>query len=61
MLAKTGTDLAVKNSSVYALKVVYAERGFAGLYAGIGPRVLWITIGGAIFFGVYEQAKVFFQ
>jgi solute carrier family 25 S-adenosylmethionine transporter 26 len=57
MLAPAGTDLALKNSSVFALKVVFAERGVKGLFAGVVPRVMWITIGGGIFFGVYEEAK----
>jgi solute carrier family 25 S-adenosylmethionine transporter 26 len=57
MLAAAGTELAAKNSSAFALKVIFAERGFAGLFAGVVPRVMWITIGGGIFFGVYEQAK----
>jgi hypothetical protein len=25
--------------------------------AGVAPRTMWITIGGFIFFGVYETAK----
>ena len=28
------------------------------LFAGIIPRVLWISIGGAIFLGVYDKAIV---
>ena len=59
MLAEAKSDLALKNSTVYAIKVVYGERGVKGLFAGVVPRVMWITIGGAIFFGVYEEAKVF--
>ena len=59
MLAEAKSDLALKNSAVYAIKVVYKERGVKGLFAGLVPRVMWITIGGGIFFGVYEQAKVF--
>jgi solute carrier family 25 S-adenosylmethionine transporter 26 len=47
----------LKNSSIFALKVVFAERGVKGLFAGVVPRVMWITIGGGIFFGVYEEAK----
>lgn len=38
------------------LKAVAAEEGVAGLFKGIGPRVGWITVGGYIFFGAYEQA-----
>ncbi|KYN00726.1 hypothetical protein ALC62_08408 [Cyphomyrmex costatus] len=37
---------------------VYLEKGFHGLFAGFGPRVMWITLGGFIFFGVYEETKV---
>ena len=25
---------------------------------GIGPRVMWISIGGSIFFGVLERAHI---
>lgn len=28
------------------------------LFAGLGPRITWITLGGFIFFGVYEEARV---
>ena len=28
-----------------------------GLFKGIGPRVDWITVGGYVFFGAYEQAE----
>ncbi|XP_025989626.1 S-adenosylmethionine mitochondrial carrier protein homolog isoform X3 [Solenopsis invicta] len=37
---------------------VYLQNGFRGLFAGFGPRIMWITLGGFIFFGVYEEAKV---
>jgi solute carrier family 25 S-adenosylmethionine transporter 26 len=59
MLAEAKTEMALRNSTIYAIKVVYRERGVKGLFAGVVPRVMWITIGGGIFFGVYEQAKVF--
>lgn len=36
------------------MKGIYRENGFSGLFAGVVPRVLWITIGGAIFFGSYD-------
>lgn len=58
MLAPANTHLAVENSTAYALKVIFAEKGVRGLFAGVVPRVMWITIGGGIFFGVYEQTKV---
>lgn len=57
MLAPKGTDLAL-GSIPKALRVVYVEKGVKGLYAGIVPRVMWISIGGAIFLGVYDKVKV---
>lgn len=37
-------------------KTLHAE-GQAALWKGIQPRVMWITIGGFVFFGAYEEAK----
>ncbi|CAL1380057.1 unnamed protein product [Linum trigynum] len=39
------------------VQTVIREEGPAALLKGIGPRVLWIGIGGSIFFGVLESAK----
>ncbi|XP_054734037.1 S-adenosylmethionine mitochondrial carrier protein homolog [Anastrepha obliqua] len=53
MLAEQGT--ATKKLNAHnVLRTVYRERGFAGLFAGFTPRVLWITLGGAFFFGFYD-------
>ncbi|XP_032779444.2 S-adenosylmethionine mitochondrial carrier protein [Daphnia magna] len=38
------------------LRSIYFAQGIKGLFAGIVPRVLWISIGGAIFLGVYDKA-----
>lgn len=56
MLAEIGSLLS-KGSISYALKVVFREKGFKGLFSGIIPRMVWISIGGAIFLGVYDKAK----
>ena len=37
------------------LKITATQFSFR-LFAGIVPRVLWISIGGAIFLGVYDKA-----
>eukprot|EP00475_Leptophrys_vorax_P012275 TRINITY_DN18699_c0_g1_i2.p1 TRINITY_DN18699_c0_g1~~TRINITY_DN18699_c0_g1_i2.p1 ORF type:complete len:373 (-),score=31.20 TRINITY_DN18699_c0_g1_i2:238-1356(-) len=34
-----------------------ATEGTMALFNGIGPRVMWIGIGGSIFFGVLEKTK----
>lgn len=33
---------------------IHKENGIKGIFAGFIPRVMWITIGGAIFFGSYD-------
>jgi len=54
MLAERSSEMAQRQSALFALKTVFAEKGIKGLFAGIGPRVAWISIGGAIFLGVYD-------
>lgn len=56
MLAQAGSEEA-RGGMVAVLRGVLAERGVKGLFAGVTPRVAWISIGGGVFFGVYEQAK----
>lgn len=46
--------LARNISITSVLKSVYREQGIRGLFAGFVPRVLWITLGGAVFFGFYD-------
>ena len=53
MLAESGSAEA-RGYVIETLKTVYAEKGVSGLFAGVTPRVTWISIGGCVFFGVYE-------
>ncbi|KAI4352769.1 hypothetical protein L6164_006990 [Bauhinia variegata] len=39
------------------IRTIVKEEGAHALFKGIGPRVLWIGIGGSIFFGVLEKTK----
>lgn len=57
MLAARASHLAQNPSTIMALGMVWRENGLAGLMAGATPRTIWISIGGAVFFGVYEKAK----
>ncbi|XP_067931951.1 mitochondrial S-adenosylmethionine carrier protein-like [Watersipora subatra] len=41
------------------LSNIYHTEGVQGLWAGVLPRVLWISIGGFIFLGVYDTAKYY--
>ncbi|XP_053407738.1 S-adenosylmethionine mitochondrial carrier protein-like [Mercenaria mercenaria] len=62
-VAKTRIMLAEKDSLLsrgsirYALTVVHKEKGVRGFFSGILPRMMWISIGGAIFLGVYDKVK----
>ncbi|KAJ0336838.1 hypothetical protein COL922a_007465 [Colletotrichum nupharicola] len=38
------------------LRDIYRQHGIRPFFAGIGPRVMWISIGGAIFLGSYQFA-----
>jgi hypothetical protein len=40
-----------------AFRRICAEEGPATLLSGVGPRVMWIGIGGFIFFGAYEDCR----
>lgn len=42
--------------TIQTLRTVAQEEGAAALFKGIEPRVFWITLGGFVFFGAYEQA-----
>ena len=45
-------------SSIFStLGIVYREEGLRVLFSGVVPRVMWISVGGAVFLGVYEAAK----
>ncbi|XP_058450155.1 S-adenosylmethionine mitochondrial carrier protein homolog [Malaya genurostris] len=47
-------EIATKTSVYRILRGIYQDRGIKGIFAGFVPRVLWITLGGAIFFGFYD-------
>jgi solute carrier family 25 S-adenosylmethionine transporter 26 len=56
MLAESGSALA-KGHMIYALRCIWIERGVKGLFAGVAPRTMWISIGGAVFLGAYDKVK----
>lgn len=43
------------------LRQIYREKGTTGLFAGMLPRTVWMGLGGLIFLGSYEQAKLCLQ
>ncbi|KAL7624469.1 S-adenosylmethionine transporter [Parahypoxylon ruwenzoriense] len=54
---KTRVMLSKERESVFAvLKDLLTSHGIRPFFAGIGPRVMWISAGGAIFLGSYQWA-----
>ncbi|XP_050727528.1 S-adenosylmethionine mitochondrial carrier protein-like [Eriocheir sinensis] len=53
-------SITAKGNIKTVLRTVYKQQGLSGLFAGVVPRTLWISVGGAVFFGVYEKAKLLF-
>ncbi|KAI8624596.1 mitochondrial carrier [Xylariaceae sp. FL1651] len=45
-----------RESVVTVLRDLFANHGVRPFFAGIGPRVMWISAGGAIFLGSYQWA-----
>jgi len=56
MLGKDAQGVAY-NGAADAVKRIYAEGGAARFFSGVGPRTMWISIGGCVFFGAYEGSK----
>ena len=56
-----GTDAYGKKYSgmLSTFQRVLAEEGLSALFSGVAPRVMWIGIGGFVFFGAYEKSKLF--
>lgn len=46
-----------KQSALSTLQGIMKDEGTSALFKGIGPRVIWISIGGAIFLGAFDSAK----
>ncbi|VDL64004.1 unnamed protein product [Hymenolepis diminuta] len=41
------------------MRLIHAESGIRGLFAGLVPRVSLLAIGGSIFLGLYDITKSF--
>ena len=54
-VVKTRIMLAKEREAMFAMLTQILKRsGPQALFAGIGPRVLWISTGGAVFLGSYQ-------
>lgn len=43
---------------MHATRTIVAEEGVGALFRGLGPRLLWISLGGSIFFGALESMEL---
>ncbi|KAI6660027.1 S-adenosylmethionine mitochondrial carrier protein [Oopsacas minuta] len=56
-VAKTRIMLSNNTIGVYTVLInIYKHDGYRALLAGLGPRALQISLGGAIFLGIYDQS-----
>ncbi|KAK3372755.1 mitochondrial carrier domain-containing protein [Lasiosphaeria ovina] len=54
---KTRVMLSTQHESLATIvRTIVRDHGVRPFFAGIGPRVMWISIGGAIFLGSYQWA-----
>lgn len=51
---KTRLMLGNANSTIFQIA---KSEGVRALFSGIVPRVLWISLGGSLFFGAYERVR----
>lgn len=57
LAAEAREKFALESSSNNATQQPSMGRSyFRVFFAGVQPRVMWISIGGFVFFGAYEQA-----
>jgi len=59
LMIGTDKDGKVYKNALDVARRVVREEGPKTLLSGIEPRVMWISIGGFVFFGAYEEFRSF--
>ncbi|RMY61969.1 hypothetical protein D0863_11106 [Hortaea werneckii] len=58
---KTRLMLATQRESALSItSKIWREEGGKAFFSGVGPRTMWISIGGAVFLGSYQWASNLF-
>ncbi|KRY09559.1 S-adenosylmethionine mitochondrial carrier protein [Trichinella patagoniensis] len=57
--AACGSVAGATAAVISTLMDIWENKGIRGLFAGCVPRVVWLSIGGFVFFGAYEFIKGF--
>jgi len=55
LMTQSAGDEGRYKGVVDTFRRILKEEGAAALFRGIGPRVMWISLGGSIFFGAFEE------
>lgn len=54
---EAGVSMREREGAGTILGRIRREEGWRGLFRGFGPRIAWISVGGAIFLGTYQWAS----
>ncbi|CAD7960268.1 unnamed protein product [Amoebophrya sp. A25] len=57
LMTATDPDIQRRYNMRTMLRKIATEEGVSMWFAGVTPRVTWISLGGFLFFGAYETAK----
>lgn len=58
LMTQAGTGQREYSTSVIAtMRKIHAAEGGRALFAGVVPRMMWISIGGAVFIGTFEEIR----
>ncbi|XP_047146408.1 mitochondrial S-adenosylmethionine carrier protein isoform X1 [Hydra vulgaris] len=52
------TCLKTSSNPFRVVVQIFKNEGIKGIFAGIVPRVVWISVGGFIFLGAYDEMKI---
>ena len=56
--SKKKTRTGIHHQIIDEIKKIYNEEGVRGLFKGAQPRMLYVIVGGFVYFGVFEYIKI---
>lgn len=57
ILSQGTKGMLLEKNPYKVILTISKNEGIPSLFSGIAPRVMWVSLGGFIFFGSYEKAK----
>src|ERR1700678_2042610 len=55
MLSSPHDPHFISSTPWHGIQQLWREGGLRRVFAGAGPRMIWISAGGFVFFGAYEE------